>query len=110
MRLQRVRVPRVNKVEKNTSAFAAEALNTPVPGLTPLKVARLATDADAEYVSALGSSALADAQIMSIMNLVDGIYQVEIGVTFQAVSQNTWTQSRYPPLQLDRPRRVAGPV
>ena len=83
----------MNKVEKGASVFEAEALNTPVPGLTPLKIARLATDADAEYVSALGSPALANAQIMSIMNLVDGIYQVEIGVTFQVVFQNNWTNA-----------------
>ena len=83
----------INKVEKSASVFAAEALNIPVPGLTPLKVARLATDADAEYVSALGSAALANAQIMSVMNLIDGIYQVEIGITFQVVFQNTWTNA-----------------
>ena len=87
----------INKADKNTSVFSAEAVNSPVPGLTPLKVARLATDADAEYVSALGSAALANAQIMSIMNLVDGIYQVEIGITFQVVFQNTWTNAATDP-------------
>ena len=83
---------KIDKVEKASSVFEAEA-NAPVPGLTPLKVARLATEADAEYVSALGSASLANAQIMSIMNLVDGIYQVEIGVTFQVVFQNAWSNA-----------------
>lgn len=65
--------------------------------LSPLKIVRLVTDADAEYVTALGSVAQANSQIVSIMNQVDGIYQVEIGVTFQIVGQNTWSDSATDP-------------
>ncbi|HEX6187234.1 MAG TPA: M12 family metallo-peptidase [Pyrinomonadaceae bacterium] len=62
-----------------------------ITSLSPLKIVRLATDADAEYVAALGGVAQANNQIVNIMNQVDGIYQVEIGVTFQIVGQNAWT-------------------
>jgi len=59
--------------------------------LSPMRVIRLATDADAEYVAALGGAVQANDHILSIMNQVDGIYQVEIGLTFQVVFQNSWT-------------------
>jgi Metallo-peptidase family M12/Calx-beta domain/Reprolysin family propeptide/Domain of unknown function (DUF4214) len=73
------------------------ALTSPVSPLSPLKIAQLATDADAEYVTALGGATQANNQIMSIMNMVDGIYQIEIGVTFQIVFQNAWTNSATDP-------------
>ncbi|HLE63161.1 MAG TPA: M12 family metallo-peptidase, partial [Pyrinomonadaceae bacterium] len=68
-----------------------------VPPLTTLKVIRIATDADAEYVAALGGVAAANSQIMNIMNQVDGIYQVELGLTFQLVLQNSWTDAATDP-------------
>ncbi len=67
-----------------------EAAANPVPSLPSLKIARISTDADAEYVAALGGASQANSQITNILNLVDGIYQVEIGVGFQIVFQNTW--------------------
>ena len=85
----------------------AEGL-TPVVGLSPLKIARIATEADAEYVSALGGAGNANAQITSILNLVDGIYQVEIGVTFQIVFQNTWTDSATDPYSSTVPGTLLG--
>jgi hypothetical protein len=52
--------------------------------------AEIATEADYEYVTALGGSAAADAEIMSTMNQVDGVYEAELGVTFKLVYQHTW--------------------
>jgi hypothetical protein len=69
----------------------------PIPAISPMKIVRLATDADAEFVSALGGAAGANAQILSILNMVDGIYQVEIGLTFQVVFQNTWADEATDP-------------
>ncbi|MCM3874649.1 MAG: zinc-dependent metalloprotease, partial [Pyrinomonadaceae bacterium] len=74
-----------------------ESAAVPVPGLSPLKIARMATEADAEYVAALGGPAQANAQIMNIMNFVDGIYQVEIGITFQLAFQNAWADASTDP-------------
>jgi hypothetical protein len=68
-----------------------------ITSLSPLKIVRLVTDADAEYVTALGGVTPANNQIQSIMNQVDGIYQVEIGVTFQIVGQNAWTDAATDP-------------
>lgn len=71
--------------------------STDVAILNPPKIVRLATDADAEYVAALGGASQANKHILSIMNQVDGIYQVEIGVTFQIVLQNAWTDAATDP-------------
>ena len=72
-------------------------LNSPITPLSPMSVVQLATDADSEYVATLGGTSQANAQIVNIMNMVDGIYQVEIGVTFTIVFQNTWTDSATDP-------------
>ena len=68
-----------------------------VPPVSPMSIVRLATDADAEYVNGLGGVDAANNRILQIMNVVDGIYQVEIGVTFQIVFQNTWTDAATDP-------------
>jgi hypothetical protein len=73
------------------------AVSEPNQPLTTLKLARIATDADGEYVAAFGGAAQANTQIQNILNFVDGIYQVEIGVTFQIVQQNTWADQNTDP-------------
>ncbi len=77
-------------------ASASNALN-PIPTLTPMRIVRLATDADAEYVAAFGGAAAATTRIINVMNQVDGIYQIEIGVTFQITFQNTWADAATDP-------------
>jgi hypothetical protein len=79
------------------------AATSGLPPVSPLSVVRLATDADAEYVAALGSAAAANSQIMSIMNQVDAIYQVELGLTFQIVLQNSWTDAATDPYTTTAP-------
>ena len=77
-------------------ADVAAALN-PINPISPMAIARIATDADGEYVNGLGGSAAAGDRILQIMNVVDGIYQVEVGVTFQIVFQNFWTDQNADP-------------
>src|SRR2546423_1010283 len=57
---------------------------------TPLKVVEIATEADNEYVTALGTSTAANTEILSILNQVDAIYRRDIGLTFSVVFQHTW--------------------
>lgn len=82
-----------------TTVVAPEvaAASGPVPGLSPLKIARISTDADGEYVTAFGGASQANSRITSILNLVDGIYQVEVGIGFQIVLQNTWADDSTDP-------------
>lgn len=70
---------------------SAATIATQATTLVPMKMIRLATEADAEYVTALGGPTQANNHILSIMNQVDGIYQFELGITFQIVFQNAWT-------------------
>jgi hypothetical protein len=58
---------------------------------SPMKVVEIATDADFEYTKALGSSAEANGEILSIMNQIDGIYKRDVGLTFTVTFQHTWT-------------------
>jgi hypothetical protein len=79
------------------------AVSEPNQPLTTLKLARIATDADGEYVAAFGGASQANTQIQNILNFVDGIYQVEIGVTFQIVQQNTWADLNTDPYTTTNP-------
>ena len=56
-----------------------------------LRVIELATEADFEYVQALGGSNQANAEILSILNMVEGIYERELNRTFDITFQHAWT-------------------
>jgi Metallo-peptidase family M12/Reprolysin family propeptide/Domain of unknown function (DUF4214) len=74
------------------------AASTVAPdAFSPFKVVEIATEADGEYTAALGSSAAANSDILSIMNQVQAIYQRDIGLTFSVVFQHTWTDASSDP-------------
>ncbi|HWT00346.1 MAG TPA: carboxypeptidase regulatory-like domain-containing protein [Pyrinomonadaceae bacterium] len=91
----------------------AEALSSKVQNLeaaslgvlpaTTVRDVQLATDADAEYVAALGSSAAANAEILAIMNQVEGVYQTQLGLSFTVVHQNAWTNASTDPYTTNEP-------
>ena len=56
----------------------------------------LATEADFEYVIALGGSNNANNEILNILNQVEGLYQSELGLTFEVVFQHTWNTASDP--------------
>jgi hypothetical protein len=64
--------------------------------VSPMRVVEVATEADFEYVTALGSSTAANNEILSIMNQVQGIYESQVGLTFNIVFQHTWDTSADP--------------
>jgi len=82
--------------EQHKGELEAE-FNNPITPSSPMKVVRIATDADAEYVTATGGATATNNQIQQIMSMVDAIYQVEVGVTFQIGFQNTWTDQNADP-------------
>lgn len=55
------------------------------------KILELATDADFEFVQALGGAAQANSEILSILNMVEGTYNAELGLSIRVVFQRTWT-------------------
>ena len=70
--------------------------NVAPQAFSPFRVAEIATEADFEYVSALGGSTAANNDILSIMNQVQGIYERDIGLTFRVVFQHTWATASEP--------------
>ena len=75
--------------------------NSQLPGISPefispTRVIELATEADYDYVSALGGSAEANNEILGIMNQVQGIYESQLGLTFSIVFQHSWATSNDP--------------
>lgn len=62
-------------------------------GAATLLEADLATEADYEYVTAAGGSAAANAEILAIMNLIDGIYETQLGISLKVVYQHAWASN-----------------
>ena len=56
-----------------------------------LREIELGTEADALFVSQTGGSAAANARILSIVNMVNGIYETDLGLTNRVVAQRTHT-------------------
>ncbi len=59
-------------------------------------VLSIATEADHEYVTAFGDSSSANNEILNILNQVEGVYDSEVGISFEVVYQNTWASSSDP--------------
>jgi Metallo-peptidase family M12/Reprolysin family propeptide/FG-GAP repeat len=60
--------------------------------VTTLRVIEIATEADFEFVNSnSGSASAANAKILSILNMVDGVYQNELGLTVRVSFQHTWS-------------------
>jgi Metallo-peptidase family M12B Reprolysin-like/Putative Ig domain/FG-GAP-like repeat len=64
--------------------------------ISGIKVTEIATEADFEFVSALGSKNSANAEILSILNAVDALYQAQLSLKLVVVFQNAWTVSADP--------------
>lgn len=79
----------VGKAADGISAQVAGAV-TAEAAATTWSQAEIATEADYEYVSALGGSAAANADILGIMNQVEGVYEIEMGITLKVVYQHAW--------------------
>ena len=76
------------KIESGTQMVG---LQSAAANLQTLRVIELATDADFEYVQAFGGSSQANAEILSILNMVEGVYERELNLTFDIVFQHSWT-------------------
>jgi hypothetical protein len=81
--------------EASASAQLDDALGSGLPpaaaAATASRVLELATDADYEFVTRLGGAAQANTEILSILNMTDGVYQSELGLQVSVVFQHTWS-------------------
>ncbi len=80
---------RISQVGDGLAPRAMEAEGT-------VQVAQVATEADYEYVTALGDSTGANNEILQILNQVSGIYETELGISFQVVYQHAWATASDP--------------
>ncbi len=76
------------------SGSGATVANT--KGITPDEIfgpkpeTEVATEGDFEFFQTFGTAAAANAEILDIMNQVDGIYDVQLGIRLRVVFQRTW--------------------
>jgi hypothetical protein len=77
----------INRMERGSEIAAS---NLP-EDVEHLRVLELATDADFEYVTLLLGASQANAEIQSILNMVEPVYQSQLGITFTLNLQHTWT-------------------
>ncbi|MDQ3373810.1 MAG: M12 family metallo-peptidase, partial [Acidobacteriota bacterium] len=75
---------KIERGKEMVAASRAEAAQT-------LKVIEIATDADFEYVTLLGGANRANNEILSILNMVEGVYERELNLTIDVVHQHTWS-------------------
>jgi hypothetical protein len=87
--------------EKTISSAAQSSVTVTPKALAQPLEAQLATEADFEYVTALGGATNANNEILSIMNQVEGAYQRDIGLSFRIVHQHVWATSADPYATVD---------
>ncbi len=75
-------------VVERAESFSENRLNAAM--ITPKRI-ELAVDADFEYVNELGSVNAANAEILGILNTIEGFYESELGLTISVVYQHAWT-------------------
>jgi hypothetical protein len=56
-----------------------------------VRVAEIATEADFEFVNTMGGAAAANAEILDILNMIEGVNEVSNGITFSVTYQHAWT-------------------
>jgi Metallo-peptidase family M12B Reprolysin-like/FG-GAP-like repeat/Reprolysin family propeptide len=56
-----------------------------------IKSIEIATDSDFEYVTALGGVAQANSEILSILNMAEGVYNTQLNLAMSVVFQHTWS-------------------
>ena len=66
-----------------------------------ISVADVATEADYEFVTAYGTAAAANNEILDIMNQVDGIYRSQLSISLRVIYQHAWASSGDPYVSTD---------
>jgi hypothetical protein len=75
------------KIEKGKQFVAANGIEN----VQKLRVFEIATEADFEYVKSAGGAAAANTKILNILNMVEGVFESEIGLTINVVYQHAWS-------------------
>lgn len=79
-----------NLVER-ADAYRDSRIDGDQAAMISTKRIELAVDADFEYVNTLGGVNAANAEILGILNTIEGFYESELGLTISIVYQHAWT-------------------
>jgi hypothetical protein len=82
------------------------AINGRENAVSSLRAIEMATEADFEFVNSAGGAAGANAKILSILNMVEGLYEAELQLTINVVYQHTWSTPDNFSLTTSRPDPV----
>ena len=80
------------KLSYGTDLLKSSAANAE-SAIADLKTLEIATEADYQWVSQAGGAAAANNEILGILNLVDGIYQRDLGLTVKVTFQHAWSSA-----------------
>ena len=58
-----------------------------------MRVLELATESDLEWVNIHGGAVQANAEILGIMNMIEGTYSAELSLSIRVVYQHTWSSA-----------------
>jgi hypothetical protein len=75
------------------SASGVPELSTANAFAAELKIVEVATEADYQWVQQSGGGTAANNEILSILNLVDGIYRRDLNLSIKVTFQHVWTNS-----------------
>lgn len=75
------------KIERGKQMVVGNSLDSP----QTLRVIEIATDADTAFVNQLGGAANANNEILGILNMIEGDFETELGLTFDVVFQHAWS-------------------
>lgn len=81
----------VEQHSANVSSKSSAKSPQPEAVFGPALQIDIATEADFEYFTALGSEVAATNKIIQIMNQVDGIYNAQMGLKFMVTNTRVWT-------------------
>lgn len=76
---------------ETASAYPTETGDATSALAADLRVLEIATEADFQWVTAAGNANAANNEIIAILNLVDGIYQRDLGLKVTITFQHAWS-------------------
>lgn len=76
----------IGKLEQSQKSIENQIVQSP----QTLRVIEIATEADFELVTTFGNSLQANNEILSLLNMVEGVYETELNLTFSVVYQHSW--------------------
>lgn len=78
----------MRKIQSGSDFISAKRVSS----LTGKGVLEIATEADFEFVTELGGANEANAEILKILNMVEGVFDEQLNLKLQVVYQHTWSE------------------